>query len=182
MSDDGHIHLRVVGVPVGQGSKSAMRAGDRIVVLEGKSAEGRRRHRDWRDAVSDCARRWMADNPQALLDEPIIVTARFLFQKPKSKPRWKWLVDVTPDVDKLARSVLDSLTGVLLRDDSLVVLLAVGKRYVTGEPPGVEIDVWPCGADERESAPVEVLLSLEPPNSTPRLVVDGVGAAEGLLP
>jgi Holliday junction resolvase RusA-like endonuclease len=42
-----------------------------------------------------------------------------------------------PDVDKLARAVLDALTGVLYRDDGQVVTLDVTKRY--GEQDGMTV-------------------------------------------
>jgi crossover junction endodeoxyribonuclease RusA len=45
-----------------------------------------------------------------------------------------------PDVDKLARAVLDALTGELLRDDAQVVELYARKRFARGDP-GVVIDV-----------------------------------------
>jgi len=49
-----------------------------------------------------------------------------------------------PDVDKLARAVLDAIdsTGIVYVDDAQVAVLAVGKLYASpGEPPGVHITV-----------------------------------------
>jgi Holliday junction resolvase RusA-like endonuclease len=44
-----------------------------------------------------------------------------------------------PDVDKLSRAVLDSLTGVIWKDDSQVVTKRVSKRY--SDTPGVLIEI-----------------------------------------
>ena len=51
-----------------------------------------------------------------------------------------------PDLDKLARALLDGITGVVVKDDSLVVDLMVGKRY--GEAPGVVVEIrrWKAAA------------------------------------
>ena len=50
---------------------------------------------------------------------------------------------VTPDVDKLARGCLDSLTGVAYADDALIVDLTVHKRYADCRPPGATIKIRP---------------------------------------
>lgn len=50
-----------------------------------------------------------------------------------------------PDLDKLARAILDALTGILYRDDSQVVRIVASKRYATLgtggelEQPGVHL-------------------------------------------
>jgi crossover junction endodeoxyribonuclease RusA len=47
-----------------------------------------------------------------------------------------------PDLDKLTRSILDALTGVVLDDDAQIVRLLAEKVYArTGERPGVEVTV-----------------------------------------
>ena len=51
-----------------------------------------------------------------------------------------------PDIDKLARGIFDSLTGILFRDDSLVVRCLAEKIY-TRDRPGAFIRVQP--ADDR---------------------------------
>lgn len=51
---------------------------------------------------------------------------------------------VRPDIDKLTRAVLDSLTKRVYRDDSCVVKLEVTKDY-TGGDARTEIEVWEIG-------------------------------------
>ena len=46
-----------------------------------------------------------------------------------------------PDVLKLARAIEDALTGVVYRDDSLIVDERIAKRY--GDRAGVKIRIWP---------------------------------------
>lgn len=67
---------------------------------------------------------------------PVTVEARFLLRAPKAIQR---RMDrripqahlTKPDLDKLARGLLDALTGVLFEDDSQVVALRVTKEYAS---------------------------------------------------
>ena len=55
-----------------------------------------------------------------------------------------------PDVDKLLRSTLDALTGVLWKDDSQVTRITAGKDYAcVDEDPRVVIIVRPIATDAR---------------------------------
>jgi crossover junction endodeoxyribonuclease RusA len=76
-----------------------------------------------------------------LLTGPCRLVVVFYFPRPKShygarglKPSAPGWVTRTPDLDKLVRAVGDSLTGVCVRDDSLIVELVAMKRYADGEP------------------------------------------------
>lgn len=135
------IQLQVVGTPVTQGSKTAFVRGGRAVLVEGKGA-GRQRHKDWRAAVAEEARAWQLEHGAGLLDGPLTVNLHFALTRPASAPKTKrtWPIKArSGDVDKLARSVLDSLTGTVMRDDAQVVRLTVTKDW--GDPPGVTIEV-----------------------------------------
>jgi Holliday junction resolvase RusA-like endonuclease len=72
------------------------------------------------------------------LEGPLAVTMLFLFSsktKRERKPK-----DTKPDCDNLAKGVLDSLNGLLYRDDSQVMKLAIEKWHANGtEQPRVEI-------------------------------------------
>jgi crossover junction endodeoxyribonuclease RusA len=66
----------------------------------------------------------------------------FALQRPKSLPKRTSQHLKKPDIDKLARAVLDALTGILYRDDSEVVRLDVTKRYAAPtEAPSVRITI-----------------------------------------
>lgn len=143
MIDD--IRFDVVGNAVTQGSKVARQAGGRAWVVEG-SARKAREHANWREAVASAAREWQEKHLMpGLLDGPVLVTLRFRLVKPASAPKTRrtWPIKArSGDVDKLARSILDSLTGTLMRDDSQVIGLCVTKDW--GDPPGVEVIVRPA--------------------------------------
>lgn len=79
---------------------------------------------------------------------PVAVELRFVMKRPVSAPKRSTPAAVKrPDVDKLARAVLDALSSVVWADDSQVVDLHPTKRIAElGESPGVHIVVFECGA------------------------------------
>ena len=116
----------VVGLPAPQGSKSAFVRGGRAVIVDGSSKTGREKHAQWRADVTMAARHAARG---VTLTGPVQVTIEFFFALPKSDPHRVRHV-TTPDVDKAARSVLDSLTNsALIRDDSQVFALLAYKHY-----------------------------------------------------
>jgi Holliday junction resolvase RusA-like endonuclease len=60
---------------------------------------------------------------------PVELTLEFTFLRPPSAPKGRQWPAVLPDVDKLIRSTLDSLTGVLWKDDAQVVRVLAEKVY-----------------------------------------------------
>lgn len=72
------------------------------------------------------------------LEGPVSMRLIFHMRRPKSVKRAR--PTVNPDVDKLARAVLDALEGVAYRNDGQVVELQLAKYYATGAP-GVEIAI-----------------------------------------
>lgn len=134
------IHLNVDGIPQPQGSKTRMPNG---AMLEGKTPEARARFTSWREAIGNTARDWQAQNRQALIDGPVAIDITFRLPRPKSAPKHRKYPDTRPDVDKLARAVLDPLTGVIFSDDCRVVDMNVRKRFAVDVPPGVTILIWP---------------------------------------
>lgn len=128
------IEFVALGDPVPQGSKSGFVRGGRVVIVEGKG-KASARHKAWRALVAEQAE--IAANRAGLLellDSPVEVEIHFMIRRPKSKSKTKWWCDVTPDIDKLTRSVLDSLTHTILTNDSRVVALKVLKAYALDEP------------------------------------------------
>jgi crossover junction endodeoxyribonuclease RusA len=90
----------------------------------------------WRRLVSDVAQRYA---PPELWEGPIRIVLTFGIQKPKSAPKRRrvW-PDKRPDLDKLVRGVIDSLTHIVFADDSQIVEIQATKDY---GPPGVAIEV-----------------------------------------
>jgi Holliday junction resolvase RusA-like endonuclease len=99
----------------------------------------------WECVVGMCARAAMRG--MDVLAVPVDLTAEFVLPIPASWPAWKTqlAMDGTmmptgrPDVDNLLKAVKDGLTGVLWRDDSLVVSETGHKRF--GVESGVRVTV-----------------------------------------
>jgi crossover junction endodeoxyribonuclease RusA len=132
--------LFVKGVPAPQGSKTAVTIGGAARVIEGGSSTGRKKHKLWRATVTQAAKE--AWNGRAALDCPVGVELVFLMPRPSSAPRKRVWADTKPDIDKLERSILDSLkvAGVLI-EDSRVVKVAKEKELTTGDT-GVQISIF----------------------------------------
>jgi crossover junction endodeoxyribonuclease RusA len=121
------LHWFVEGTPVPQGSKSAAVINGRAVMFEAN-----KKHGAWRKHVE--ATIPSLDIPST---NPVRVELIFTFIKPKTVKREH--MSVKPDADKLARSILDCLSGRVIKDDSQVIILNIRKEY--GERAGVLIRV-----------------------------------------
>lgn len=136
------------GTPVQQGSKSArvipnkQTGGHRAVVYEDSSKTKPWRHKVHGAAlvaVQRAGTSWVGPEGRLV---PLRVTLTFVFIRPKSSKR-AWPT-VKPDIDKLTRAVLDSLTSAgVYADDSQVCALEVQKEY--GLVEGVRVVVEPVG-------------------------------------
>ena len=70
---------------------------------------------------------------------PVSIRLSFYFDPPQKMPKGRTGMTTKPDVDKLARGILDALKGILIHDDSQVNHLDARKFY--GSPERVEIEV-----------------------------------------
>ena len=113
------ISFVVAGTPVPQGS---MRLG------RGRVFHDSRTLGPWREAIAWSAR---AAGEVQVLDGPVRVDLAFTLKPPQKRVREHPCV--RPDVDKLARAVLDALEGVCYANDSQVVDLHARKRYGVDE-------------------------------------------------
>lgn len=113
----------VPGEAVPQGSKKAFVQGRRAVIVDVKSTE----LKAWRAQIASHAAIAYADAP---IENAVDVRLEFRVLRPASvSERKRPFPSVAPDIDKLARAVLDALTGSVIKDDSLVVDLRASKRY-----------------------------------------------------
>jgi Holliday junction resolvase RusA-like endonuclease len=142
------ISFIVLGKPEPAGSKRALPfAGKRgmhpIVV------DANRKAAPWKAHVAATARQAYSG---PLLQGPLEMSLRFVVVRPGghySKATGKLLPSappcptVKPDLLKLARGVEDALSGVIYRDDALIVIEHLIKVY--GEPASVQVEVsGPC--------------------------------------
>ncbi len=141
--------LTVNGVPIPQGSKNAFRRGEKIVLVE----SGGNKHKNWRKLVAVAGQNLRSELGGEPFDGPLIVSLSFYLPKPASKPSWKVWCDVKPDLDKLTRSILDSLTGTdnIMSNDSRVVMINSLKQYAITREPGVDITVIEMGEDKTKT-------------------------------
>ncbi len=123
-------HVFVPGKAAAQGSKRH--------VGNGRMIEASKNVGPWRETVAVYAHK--AHNTH--IDGEVDVTLEFVMPRPKTAPKTKYLPATkrNGDIDKLARSVLDALTGVWFEDDAQVVHLDVFKTVAgVDEEPGVHI-------------------------------------------
>lgn len=142
------IRFRVLGVPAPGGSKRVFRhphTGKALV-----TDDSGKRGREWRRDVQIAAQAAYAG---PLLDEPLSLEVRFLMPRPKGHlsrkggllPSAPPYPAVKPDATKLLRALEDALTGVIWRDDALVVSQVVTKVYAEVDaPPGVLVHIEPA--------------------------------------
>jgi crossover junction endodeoxyribonuclease RusA len=116
----------VRGIPAPQGSKRHVGNGR---MVESSKAVG-----PWREAVR--AETQQAMNHTVPSEGPVAVFINFYLPRPKSLPRKTTHHIKQPDLDKLARAVLDGLTaGGAWLDDAQVVRLQAQKNYAGGGGP-----------------------------------------------
>lgn len=142
----------VVGKPVPQGSTRAFSRGGRIHTTNDPTGTIERWRGDIRSAFRPAP------------DEPVpqpwqgAISMRLAFRLPRPKshflpansrrpepvlrPDAPFVAEGGPDLDKLARAVLDALTGQAYVDDAQVASLATFKAYPgVGQQPGVDVRV-----------------------------------------
>lgn len=129
--------MRVIGTPKAQPRARATARGKFARVYNPKTADG------WKQAIL------LASQSKNLQKKPFLegVHLRLLFLMPKPK-RPKCSVPVgKPDLDNLAKAVMDALTKAgWWKDDAQITTLVVDKQYTYGtahlSDPGVFIDAW----------------------------------------
>lgn len=131
------IAFTAYGLPIPQGSTRAFVVNNRAVTTSANS-----NLRPWRDTVACAAR--LAMEERLILTGPVAVDAVFTLPRPKTRPRRYRYPDRRPDLDKLARGLLDGITGPVITDDAQVCRVTVEKRYVGDGPtamtePGVTV-------------------------------------------
>lgn len=130
-----NVEFTVYGIPQPQGSSKAFipKGWSRAIITSANA-----KNKPWRQQVSGMA----LDAMQGLAIAPrasgVSVTCHFYFDRPKSVKKIGPKT-TKPDSDKLARSVLDALTGIVFEDDSQVTDLQVTKAF--GSPARAELKI-----------------------------------------
>jgi len=121
----------VRGTPVPQGSTRAFipKGWTRPVITAANS-----KTKPWKQEISGTAISEMSIHGFSKLERPaaVKISAWFTFPRPSGVPKRITQKTTKPDLDKLVRSLLDALTGVVFDDDSQVVEIHVSKHF--GDP------------------------------------------------
>lgn len=138
MADCQNTSFTVYGEPKPQGSMRAfvVKGFKRpIITTDNKKLK------PWRQEVTGAAIAAFAQNGIGIAARPeaVEIFAKFFFPKPKSTKKSIINKITKPDADKLARGILDSLTGIAYEDDSQVTALHAYKFF--DPQPRAEITV-----------------------------------------
>lgn len=111
------------GLAVAQGRPKFARIGKGVRAYDpGKS-------REWKEAV-----RWQVRAGGAITpcSGAVSLSLAFYLARPKTLPKKTTYHVKRPDVDNLAKAILDALKGLAWHDDSQIVSLTVRKYYTEG--------------------------------------------------
>lgn len=143
--------LSVFGTPAPKGSNRAMLRGGRAVFVPGGSKVNAIKLKGWDASVREAALELLGDRAEPMFTHvPLTVAITFRLARPGGHWHAKGGLknsapsspSVKPDVDKLARSTIDSLSGLVFDDDARIVRLVVSKEYAQPGREGAEISVW----------------------------------------
>jgi len=145
--------FRVYGVAQGMGSKRAFvpKGWTRPIVTDTN-----RNLKSWQSLVAEAAGRAISERVDAwrLLEGPIRLSVAFYLPRPASLPKKTIANTKAIDVDKACRAIGDALSGVVYRDDRLIVELIAGKYYAAeGEVPHCDVKVEPTAGSGRGNGP-----------------------------
>jgi Holliday junction resolvase RusA-like endonuclease len=137
------ITIRVNGVPKSQPRPRAFVRGNRAAVYDPGTAEG------WKSEIAVACK----EMEGALIDRPLAVALTFFMPRPKSHFRTNGMVkptapqywcDSKPDVDNLAKAVLDAMTAirVWIDDDQVAELLV--RKYYESDRDGKQVNPPGC--------------------------------------
>lgn len=130
------MNFTVYGVPQPQGSSKAFipKGWNRAIITSANA-----KNKPWRQQVSAMALDAMNGSVIVPRGLPVVVRCDFYFDRPKSAKKAA-AKTTKPDADKLARSILDALSGIAFEDDSQVTELHVTKDF--GSPARADITVY----------------------------------------
>lgn len=151
------IAIEVLGTPAPKGSSRPVIRGGRAFLTPSHSATGQRKLTSWNTSVREHAVAAVVGLGDAAPTGPVFVgkplSVRLTFRMVRPAGHWSKksgggllpsaaLAPATkPDIDKLARSTLDCLTGLVFDDDSRIVELIACKVYADPGQEGARIEV-----------------------------------------
>jgi crossover junction endodeoxyribonuclease RusA len=141
-----NLSFTVYGSPQPQGSTKAFipKGWKRAIVTSDN-----KKLKPWRQDVAEIALDEMAGREPS--QDAVVMRIVFYFAKPKSASKRIAEKITKPDLDKLLRGILDSLTGIAFKDDAQVIQVQCAKEFGTPERACIELRTLPVAA-MKESA------------------------------
>ena len=141
------IHFVIEGRPQPQGRPRAVRMGAGVRMYDPPKSKA------YKQMVSARVRSYMKINGIQTITEPLAVHLNFYFTPPKSYSKKRIraieakeeLFTKKPDLDNLAKSILDSCNNLLFKDDSQIVGLTIGKHYGHEDYVDVKVQIIETG-------------------------------------
>ena len=141
------IHFKIEGKPVPQGRPRAVRMGAGVRMYDPPKSKA------YKQMVAAKVRSYMRINGIQMITEPLAVHLNFYFKPPKSYSKKRIraieakeeLFTKKPDLDNLAKSILDSCNNLLFKDDSQIVGLTIGKHYGHEDYVDVKVQIIETG-------------------------------------
>ena len=148
------IVFEVLGTPAPKGSSRAFinKATGRAFVAPGGAKSTEKKIANWNAAVRERALEAIGERAEPVyIGKPISVEIVFGMSRPASHwskkanggllPSAPIAPGTKPDIDKLARTTLDALTGLAFDDDSRIVKLVCTKKYALPGHEGARITI-----------------------------------------
>jgi len=142
------VKFTVYARPVPQGSmkgfviKGKWGAKDRAILTSDNSKLKPFRGEVTREAMVALRNAGLSE-PMAEKHVPVSIVMDFYLERPASIPKKRKEMVVKPDCDKICRSTIDALTGILYADDAQIVEISARKHY--GVPERVEVSATIIG-------------------------------------
>ena len=141
------IHFVIEGRAQPQGRPRAVRMGSGVRMYDPPKSKA------YKQMVAAKVRSYMKINGIQTITEPLAVHLNFYFTPPKSYSKKRIraieakeeLFTKKPDLDNLAKSILDSCNNLLFKDDSQIVGLTIGKHYGHEDYVDVEVQIIETG-------------------------------------
>ena len=135
------VEFFVAGEPKAKGSMRSIPFQDKAGKLHVNTFHDTKSGTAWERITKLAALESWGEKPA--FKEAVRVDLTFTLRRPKTVSEKKRPQPIVkPDIDKLARSVLDAVTGVVFADDAQVTGLVATKRYGSDtEPVGVTVRI-----------------------------------------
>jgi len=122
-----HHTFTVIGSPVAQARPRFARIGGFVRAYDPASSKS------WKNDVKAQVLQALGGLPE-IHEGALQVSMVFRLQRPKTLPKKITHHTRKPDTDNLGKAVKDALRGVLYKDDSQIVRLAIRKEYADAYP------------------------------------------------